>query len=68
LDHFDDELGGEDKSNESQSWGGPFEDMNRRYAPDNVSPGSLVPCVAAPILEKIKIAAKLVLGNRNFIM
>ncbi len=66
LDHFDDELGGEDKRIESQSWGGPFEDMNRRYAPDNVSPGNLIPCVAAPILEKIKITAKLDLGNRKF--
>jgi hypothetical protein len=25
LDHFDDELGGEDKRIESQSWGGPFD-------------------------------------------
>jgi hypothetical protein len=68
LDHFDDELGGEDKKIESQSWRGPFEDMKRSYAPDNLSPGSLIPCVAAPILEKIKITAKLGLGNRIFIM
>ena len=32
LDHFDDELGGEDKRIESQSWGGLFEDMKRSYA------------------------------------
>jgi hypothetical protein len=68
LDHFDDELGGEDKTIESQSWGGISKDMKRSYAPDNVSPGSLIPCVAAPKLEKIKITAKLDLGNRKFIM
>ena len=68
MDHFDDELGGEDLNIESQSWGGPFEDMKRRYAPENVPPGSLIPCVAAPKLEKIKITAKLGLGNRNFII
>ncbi len=50
LDHFDDELGGEDLKIESQSWGGPIKDMNRRYAPDNVSSRSLIPCVAAPRL------------------
>jgi hypothetical protein len=68
LDHFDDELGDEDNKTESQSWGGPFEDMQRSYAPDNVSPGSLIPCLAGPKLEKIKITAKLGLGNRKFIM
>jgi hypothetical protein len=36
------------------------------YAPDNISPGSLIACVAAPKLEKLKITAKLGLGNRNF--
>jgi hypothetical protein len=68
LDHFDDELGGEDKKIESQSWGGPFKDMKRSYAPDNFSAGSLIPCVAARKLENIKITAKLGLGNRKFIM
>ena len=68
MDHFDDELGGEDKRIESQSWGGTFKDMKRSYAPDNVSPGSLIPCVAAIILVKIKITAKLGLGNPKFIM
>ncbi len=53
LDHFDDELGGEGKRIEPQSWGGPFEDMKKSYAPDNVSPGSFIPCVAALILVKI---------------
>ncbi len=68
MDHFDDELGGEDKRIESQSWGRPFEDIKRSYAPDNVSPGSLIPCVliAALILVKIKITAKLCLGNPKF--
>ena len=68
MDHFDDELGGEDKRIESQSWGGPFNDMKRSYAPDNVSPGSLIPFVAAVILVKIKITAKLGLGKPKFIM
>jgi hypothetical protein len=68
LDHFDDELGGEGKRIESQSCGGPFEDMKRSYAPDKISPGSLIPCVAAVILVKIKITAKLGLGNPKFIM
>jgi hypothetical protein len=68
LDHFDDELGDKDIKNESQSWGGPFEDMERSYAPDSVSSGSLIPCVAAPILGKIIITAKLGLGNPKFIM
>jgi hypothetical protein len=48
--------------------GRPFEDMKSSYAPDNVSPGSLIPCVAALILVKIKITAKLGLGNPKFIM
>jgi hypothetical protein len=48
--------------------GGPFEDMKRSYAPDNVSPGSLIACVAAVILVKIKITAKLGLGYPKFIM
>ena len=65
MDHFDDELGGEDKRNESQSWGGPFEDMKRSYAPDNVSPGSLIPCVAAPILEKENSQLNLAWGTQN---
>ncbi len=68
FDHFDDELGGDDKIIEAQSWGGPFKDMKRSYAPENLSPGSLIPCVAAPKLEKIKITAKLGLGNRKNIM
>ena len=68
FDHFDAKFGAEDKTIESQSWGGPFKDMNRSYAPDNVSPGSLIPFVAAVILVKIKITAKLGLGNRKFIM
>ncbi len=68
MDHFDDELGGEDKRIESQSWGGPFKNMKMSYAPDNVSPRSLIPCVAALILVKIKITAKLGLGNLKFIM
>ena len=68
LDHFDDELGGEDERIYSQSWGGPFEHMRRSYAPDNISPGSLIPFVAAVILVKIKITAKLGLGNPKFIM
>ena len=51
FDHFDDELGGDDKIIEAQSWGGPFKDMKRSYAPENLSPGSLIPCVAAPKLE-----------------
>ena len=67
FDHFDDELVGEDKIIESQS-GGPFEYMKRSYAPDNASPGSLIPCVAALILVKIKITGKLGLGNPKFIM
>jgi hypothetical protein len=67
LDHFDDELGGEDYIIESQSWGGPFEDMKRSYAPDNVSPGSLIPCEAAPKLGKNNLTAKLGLRNRKFI-
>ncbi len=66
MDHFDDELGGEDKRIYSQSWGGPFQDMKRSYAPDNISPGSLIPFVAAVILVKIKITAKLGLGNPKF--
>jgi hypothetical protein len=41
--------------------------MKRGYAPDNVSPGSLIACEAAPKLGKIKITAKLGLGNRKFI-
>ncbi len=58
------------KKIESQSWGwgGPFKDTERSYAPDNVSPGSLIPCVAAPKLGKIKITAKLDLGGRKFIV
>ena len=68
MDHFDDEVGGEDKRIYSQSWGGPFEDMKRSYAPDNISPGSLIPFVAAVIMVKIKITAKLGLGNPKFIM
>jgi hypothetical protein len=68
LDHFDDELGGEDKRIYSQSWGEPLEDMKRSYAPDNISPGSLIPFVAAVILVKIKITAKLGLGDPKFIM
>jgi hypothetical protein len=68
LDHFDDELGGEDNKIESHSRGGPFEDMKRSYAPENISPGSLIPCVAPLILVKIKITAKLGLGNPKFIM
>ncbi len=68
MDHFNDELGGEDKLIEAQSCGRPFKDLKRSYAPDNVSPGSLIPCVAAPKLEKIKITAKLDLGNRKNIM
>jgi hypothetical protein len=68
LDHFDDELGGEKKKIESQEGGGPFKDMKRSYAPDNISPGSLIPCVAAPQLEIIKITAKLDLGDRKCIM
>jgi hypothetical protein len=63
LDHFDDKLGGEDKTIESQSWWGPFKGMKRSYAPDNVSPGSLIPCVAAPKLEKINFTAKLDLAG-----
>jgi hypothetical protein len=43
--------------------GGPFEDMKRSYAPENVSPGSLIPCVAGTKLEKIIFTAKLGLGN-----
>jgi hypothetical protein len=66
LDHFDDELGGEDNKIESQSWGRPFKDRKRSYAPDNVTPGNLIPCVAAPKMEKIKITAKLGLGNPKF--
>jgi hypothetical protein len=42
--------------------------MKRSYAPDNVSPGSFIPCVAAAILENIKITAKLGLGKPKFIM
>ncbi len=68
MDHFDDELGGGDKRIYSQSWGGLFEDMKRSYAPDNISPGSLIPFVAAVILVKIKITAKLGLGDPKFIM
>jgi hypothetical protein len=68
FDHFDDKFGGEDNTIESQSSGGPFKDMKRSYAPDNVSPGSLIPCVAAPQLYKIKISAKLDLGNLKIIM
>jgi hypothetical protein len=41
--------------------------MKRSYAPDNVSPGSLITCEAAPKLKKIKITAKLDLGNRKII-
>jgi hypothetical protein len=65
MDHFDDELGDEDNKIESQLPGGPFKDMKRSYAPapDNISPGSLIPCVAPLILVKIKITAKLGLGN-----
>jgi hypothetical protein len=37
--------------------------MKRNYAPDNFSPGSLIPCVAGPKLGKIKITAKLDLWN-----
>ena len=68
FDHFDDKFGAEDKTIESHSSGGPFKDMKRSYAPDNVSPGSLIPCVAALIPVKIKITAKLGLGNPKFIM
>ncbi len=68
MDHFDDELGGGDKRIYSQSWGESFEDMKRSYAPDNISPGSLIPFVAAVILVKIKITAKLGLGDPQFIM
>ncbi len=68
FDHLDDKFGGEDKTIESQSSGRPFKDMKRSYAPDNVSPGSLIPCVAAPKLDKIKITAKLDLGNRKIII
>jgi hypothetical protein len=68
FDNFDDKFGGEDITIESQSSGDPFKDTKRSYAPDNVSPGSLIPCVAAPKLEKIKITAKLDLGNRKIIM
>jgi hypothetical protein len=32
--------------------------MKRSYAPENVSPGSLIPCVAATKLGKKKITAK----------
>jgi hypothetical protein len=42
--------------------------MKRSYAPENVSPGSLIPCVAGPKLEKIKFTAKLDLENRKLIM
>jgi hypothetical protein len=31
--------------------------MKRSYAPENVSPGSLIPCVAATKVVKIKITA-----------
>jgi hypothetical protein len=48
--------------------GRPSKDMKRSHAPGNVSPGSLIPCVAATKLEKIKITAKLDLGHRNCIM
>jgi hypothetical protein len=37
---------------------GTFEDMKRSYAPEKFSSGSLIPCVAAPKLEQIKIIAK----------
>jgi hypothetical protein len=36
--------------------------------PDNVAPGSLIPCIAAPKLGGGEITAKLDLGNRKFIM
>jgi hypothetical protein len=45
--------------------GGPFEVMKRSYEPDNVSPGSLIPCVAAPILEKEKSQLNLAWGTQN---
>jgi hypothetical protein len=64
LDHFNDKLGGEDKTIESQSLRVTFKDMKRSNAPDNFSPGSLIPCVAASKLGKIKkITAKLDLGR-----
>jgi hypothetical protein len=48
--------------------GRSFKDVKRSYAPENVSPGSLIPCVVAPKLDKIiKITAKLGLRNRKFI-
>jgi hypothetical protein len=40
-------FGGDDFKIESQACGGPLEDMKRSYAPEKVSPGSLIPCVGA---------------------
>jgi hypothetical protein len=45
--------------------GGPIDDMKKSYAPDNVSPGSIIPCVAAPKLETIKSQLNLTLGTEN---
>jgi hypothetical protein len=68
MDHFHDELGGEDVIVESQSWGGPFQDMKRSFAPDYMSPGSLIPRAVAPRLGKNKITAKLGLAYRKYNM
>jgi hypothetical protein len=59
LDIFDDELGGENKTIESQSWGGPIQDIKRSYAPDNVSPGSITGFVVATKVQKYGYTAKL---------
>ncbi len=59
MDHFDDELGGEDLKLSPSHGGRPFKDMKSRYAPEFVSLGSLNPCVEAQILENNKMTAKL---------